>query len=100
MRWGRAAAAAAGSASARARTTVPARLSVTIKNLRFVERRRLARRLSPLEPPFLRGLTFGDEGQATWLVPRRGITVAGQRRNRTGFAGSPPAGDMCPAPRA
>jgi len=70
-----------------------------MKNLRC-ERRRLARRLSPPKPPFLRGLTFGGAGQATWLVPRRGITVAGQRRDRTGFAGTAPAGDMCPASRA
>jgi hypothetical protein len=35
--------------------------------------------------------------QSTWLVPRRGITVAGQRRNQTGFAGATPAGDMGPA---
>jgi nicotinamide-nucleotide amidase len=37
--------------------------------------------------------------QATWLVPRRGIAVAGQRRIRTGFAADTPAGDMCPARR-
>src|SRR5919204_974147 len=41
-----------------------------------------------------------DVGQATWLVPRRGITVAGQHRNRTGFAAATPAGNMCPARRA
>ena len=30
----------------------------------------------------------------------RGITVAGQHRNHTGFAATTPAGDMCPAPAA
>jgi hypothetical protein len=41
------------------------------------------------EAPFLESANR-DRTQATWLVPRPGwlggITVAGQRRNRTGFA--------------
>jgi hypothetical protein len=38
--------------------------------------------------------------QATWLVPRRGgITVAGQLRNRTGFAATTPAGGYVPGDR-
>jgi hypothetical protein len=37
------------------------------------------------------GLTLGV-GQATWLIPRWGITVAGQRRSHTGFATTTPAG--------
>jgi hypothetical protein len=39
--------------------------------------------------------SFGA-AQATWLVPRRGITVAGQLRNRTGFADTTPAGEYVP----
>src|ERR1019366_639057 len=39
------------------------------------------------DPPFLRG-QVADAGQASGLVPsERGITVAGQRRDLTGFAG-------------
>jgi hypothetical protein len=34
--------------------------------------------------------------QATWLIPRRGITVAGQLRNPTGFADTTPAGEYVP----
>jgi hypothetical protein len=37
------------------------------------------------------GFTLGI-GQATWLIPRWGITVAGQRRSHTGFATTTPAG--------
>jgi hypothetical protein len=38
--------------------------------------------------------------QATWLVPvDRGITVAGQLRNRTGFAATTPAGGYVPDAR-
>jgi hypothetical protein len=40
---------------------------------------------SPREPPFRRELPFVGVGQATWLVPRRGVTVAGQRRIATGL---------------
>lgn len=39
----------------------------------------------PREPPFRRELTFVGVGQATWLIPRRGVTVAGQRRVVTGL---------------
>jgi hypothetical protein len=39
--------------------------------------------------------SFGA-AQATWLVPRGGITVAGQLRNRTGFADTTPAGGYVP----
>ena len=39
----------------------------------------------PHEPPFRRELTFVGVGQATWLVPFRGVTVAGQRRITTGL---------------
>src|SRR5215831_1547976 len=42
------------------------------------------------EPPFLRGQYVGT-GQASGLIPRGGITVAGQRRHLTGFAGSAPS---------
>jgi hypothetical protein len=34
--------------------------------------------------------------QATWLIPRGGITVAGQRRNHTGFAATTPTGEYVP----
>src|SRR5918996_664329 len=40
---------------------------------------------SAIEPPFLRGLAFVGMEQASWLVPRRGFTVAGQRRACTGL---------------
>jgi hypothetical protein len=43
-----------------------------------------ARRRPPHEPPFRRELTSVGVGQATWLVPRGGVTVAGQRRIATG----------------
>src|SRR5437764_1369623 len=39
----------------------------------------------PHEPPLRRELTFVGVGQATWLVPFRGVTVAGQRRIPTGL---------------
>jgi hypothetical protein len=39
----------------------------------------------PHEPLFRRELTFVGVGQATWLVPFRGLTVAGQRRITTGL---------------
>jgi hypothetical protein len=54
------------------------------------------RRDAPLEPPFLRGQNSYGLAQATWLVPRRGITVAGQHRNHTGFAATTPTGEYEP----
>src|SRR5690242_20309269 len=53
-------------ASARARS--PADLTVTTKTS-ACRRRRLARAGCPHERPFLRGLSFVDGTQATWLVP-------------------------------
>ena len=45
----------------------------------------MVRRPRRPKPPFLRGLTFGRAAQASWLVPRGGFTVAGQRRALTGL---------------
>ena len=87
---------AVSSSSPQAATSRPAAASTTTRDSggrtvippvgRGVDHARRQGRL-PCEPRLSSGLVRHAAGQATWLAPAdRRLTVAGQRRNRTGFA--------------